>query len=69
MTTAKRATAKKTTARKQPADRLPPKRVRDDQPIFECKACKSEWAPSEAWTPRNWDGKVPADVEAAKGAS
>ncbi|MDO5676706.1 MAG: hypothetical protein Q4G35_04260 [Propionibacteriaceae bacterium] len=44
----------------------PTDEIREDQPIFECKACKSEWAPSEPWTPQNWDGKVTEAVQAAK---
>jgi hypothetical protein len=38
--------------------------------VFACAACGSEWVASEAWTPVNWQGVVPDEVEAerARGA-
>ncbi len=33
-------------------------------PVFACAGCGSEWVRSEAWTPRQHDGSVPADVTA-----
>lgn len=38
----------------------------DGQPLFECGSCGSEWVPSEGWTPRNADGEVAPEVQAAR---
>jgi hypothetical protein len=38
--------------------------------VFACGACGSEWVASEAWTPVDWQGVVPDEVQAerARGA-
>lgn len=41
----------------------------DGQPLFACTACTSEWVPSEGWTPRNADGEIAPDVQAARDAA
>ena len=44
-------------------------RLGDDR-VFACAACGSEWVASEAWTPVDWQGVVPEEVQAerARGA-
>jgi hypothetical protein len=37
----------------------------DDEPLFECVGCGSEWVPSEPWTPVDYTGAVPAPVAEA----
>ncbi len=39
-----------------------------DQPLFRCTGCKSEWAPTEKWTPKNVDGQIALEVAAARAA-
>ena len=34
--------------------------------VFACSACGSEWVASEAWTPVDWQGVVPDDVQAER---
>ena len=34
--------------------------------LFACAGCGSQWAPDQAWTPRQADGTVPEDVRAAR---
>ena len=34
--------------------------------LFSCAGCGSQWEPSQAWTPRQADGTVPAAVRAAR---
>ncbi|WP_223164091.1 hypothetical protein [Nocardioides mesophilus] len=38
----------------------------DDEPLFACAGCGSEWVPSEPWTPVDWTGTVPETVRAAR---
>lgn len=35
----------------------------DAEAVFTCAACGSEWVASEAWTPIDWTGRVPATVQ------
>jgi hypothetical protein len=35
--------------------------------LFACSGCGSEWVPSEAWTPVDYTGTVPAPVAEARG--
>jgi hypothetical protein len=37
----------------------------DDEPLFACSGCGSEWVPSEPWTPIDWTGRVPEPVQRA----
>lgn len=30
--------------------------------LFRCAGCRSEWTRGQAWTPRDWDGNVSAEV-------
>lgn len=39
-----------------------------DQPLFRCSGCRSEWAPTEKWTPINADGEMTEEVAAARAA-
>ena len=39
-----------------------------DVPMLACAGCGSQWLPSEAWTPMQADGSVPAAVSAARAA-
>lgn len=41
----------------------------EGQPLFECSSCRSEWVPTEGWTPRNADGTVAPEIEVAKAAA
>lgn len=34
--------------------------------VFGCAACGSEWVPSQAWTPVDWQGHVPDAVRAER---
>jgi len=34
----------------------------DGEPLFACDGCGSEWVPSQAWTPVDYTGEVPAPV-------
>jgi hypothetical protein len=34
------------------------------EPLYACSGCGSEWVPSEAWTPIDADGLVPAEIQA-----
>ena len=34
--------------------------------VFACSACGSEWVASEAWTPVDWQGVVPDEVQAER---
>ena len=36
----------------------------DDELVFACTACGSEWTRHEAWKPRDLDGSVATEVEA-----
>lgn len=38
----------------------------DDEPLFACRGCGSEWVPSEAWTPIDYEGEVPGPVAEAR---
>ncbi|MEP7088812.1 MAG: hypothetical protein ABI776_01790 [Nocardioidaceae bacterium] len=38
----------------------------DEEPLFACSGCGSEWVPSEPWTPVDYTGLVPAPVAAAR---
>ena len=35
----------------------------DDEPVFACSGCGSEWVTSEPWTPIDSDGFVPDAVQ------
>lgn len=41
---------------------------RDGEQLFACSGCGSEWVVSEAWTPVDHTGEVPAAVQAERGA-
>ena len=34
----------------------------DEEPLFACSGCGSEWVPSEPWTPVDYEGFVPEPV-------
>lgn len=36
--------------------------------LFACGGCGSEWVASQAWTPVDWQGLVPAEVRAEREA-
>lgn len=36
------------------------------EPLFACGGCGSEWVPSQAWTPADYTGEVPAPVAEAR---
>jgi len=38
----------------------------DGERLFACAGCGSEWVPSEAWTPVDHTGEVPAAVQEAR---
>jgi len=38
----------------------------DDEPLFACEGCGSEWVPSEPWTPIDHTGTVPRPVLAVR---
>lgn len=38
------------------------------EPLFACRGCGSQWAPSEQWTPRDRDGVVPPEILAIRKA-
>jgi len=38
----------------------------DGEPLFGCAGCGSEWVPSQAWTPIDWQGEVPEAVQEAR---
>lgn len=38
----------------------------DDEPVFRCAGCGSEWVPSEPWTPVDHTGVVPEPVQAER---
>ena len=38
------------------------------EPLFSCESCGTEWTPSQSWTPRNADGEVSTNVQAARDA-
>ncbi|MGZ4493766.1 MAG: hypothetical protein ACXVWU_03630 [Nocardioides sp.] len=38
----------------------------DGEPLFSCSGCGSEWVPSQTWTPIDWQGEIPAAVQAAR---
>ena len=40
----------------------------DGLALFACAGCGTEWVRSEPWTPREWDGGVPAAVRAERAA-
>ena len=38
----------------------------DDEEVFACSGCGSEWVPSQPWTPIDHTGAVPAAVAQAR---
>jgi hypothetical protein len=38
----------------------------DDEDLFACAGCGSEWVPSQPWTPIDHTGTVPAAVAQAR---
>lgn len=38
----------------------------DEERLFACGGCGSEWVASEAWTPVDWTGAVPDAVQAER---
>lgn len=41
----------------------------EGEPLFVCASCRSEWVPSQPWTPRDADGAVSPEVKAARSAA
>jgi hypothetical protein len=41
-------------------------RLLDEERLFACTGCGSEWVVSEPWTPIDWTGEVPAPVQEAR---
>ena len=39
---------------------------REPRELFACQGCGSQWRPTEAWTPIDADGHVPAAVRRAR---
>lgn len=38
----------------------------EDEPVFRCSGCGSEWVASEPWTPIDHTGEVPTAVQAER---
>ena len=53
-----------TTECKETCDWVPTDEISDGTRIFVCTGCKSEWASTQSWTPRNADGDIAAAVAA-----
>lgn len=43
-------------------DWSPTGETRDDDLVFACAGCHSEWVRTEGWTPRNLDGSIAGEV-------